>query len=390
MKSYGNVYLKNIFVSNYKNLTNINLDVENFLLLVGSNNSGKSNFFEIFDILESIYFGGDKGKEDVKFKMLFCEEPTLIKIEYDILLSKDTIKSDYEIQIKIINEENKYKLIIEKELFSFKSISSTGKPKNLFVRKNNKVKLRGKNKEQSIKNDLTVFDIIRTLYPQPEDLPEEYLMFGPLLSFVSPSIISVHRKNHNYSEEIEPLVEKLFKLQQQEDEDFLQFKNNFVDILDLNGIQFHELTTPVETKDKIYACSISEKNNQQNQLIDYMSDGTKILFLMLYNIFIDKKRLVLIEEPEIGLHPKALSKLFQLFFDQIVSSQAIITTHSPYLLKLVNPKNVYLLEKEKEGKYSSTNVSTIKNLKNRLKSKYVDFGDLFVENFETQIDTSLD
>ncbi len=391
MKHYRKFSLKKIFVSNYKNITNINLDVKKFLLLVGSNNSGKSNFFEIFDILENIYFGGDIGRKYAVDVMFFNEEPTLIKIEYDIINDKDIIKSVYEIQIKIIKEENDYKLIIEKELFSFKSKSSTGKPKNLFVRKNNKVKLRGKIKEQPIKNDLTVYDILKSKYPEEEDFPDEYHAFFPLLSFISPSIISTHRINHNYSEEIQPLVEKLFKLQQQEDDDFLQFKNTLVDILDLNDIQFYELSTPLETsKEKVYLCLVSEMHNKQDQPFPYMSDGTKILFLMLYNIFIDKKPFVLIEEPEIGLHPKALSKLFQLFFDQIVSSQAIITTHSPYLLNLVNPQNVYILEKEKEGKYSSTNVSTVNNLKNRLKSKYVNFGDLFVENFETQIDTSLD
>ncbi|MBT4483407.1 MAG: AAA family ATPase [Candidatus Latescibacteria bacterium] len=386
--------LKKVTLSHYKNLIDCNLEINDFSILVGANNSGKSNFIELFTILNNIFYGGEKGREYAAKKMLFCDEPTTVTFEYEATEKEEIIKAEYKIIFISQKEEKEYNIKILFESLYFKSISSTGNPKKLFLRDNKKLTLRVKNgifKKRIINDQIPVFDVLKSLYPQPDDLPDEYNIILPLLFFVSPAIISAHKMSSNYNEEIEELFGNLYSLQKQNDESFITFKKYFLDILELDDIIFKEHFLEGEKKQEpIYFCTIKERNKNNLKLIEYMSDGTKILFLLLYHIFLDELSLLCIEEPEIGLHPKALSKLLQLFFNKEVSAQAIITTHSPYLIKLVNPQNVFVLEAKENSMYSFTKVSTIKDLKKRLKSKYVDFGDLFVENFKTDIDTRLD
>lgn len=387
--------LKKIYVSEYKNLVNCHLEIRDFVVLVGSNNSGKSNFVEIFDILGNIFYGGEYGRKEAAKKMLFWLKPTTVKLEFEVIKNNKRIKAEYQIQITLENFENKFDIKINNEYFSYKSPSSTGKPNLLFSRKNGRLRLREKNgrleKSRPINSQIPVFHVLKSLYPEAIDLPDEYNFLIPLLSFISPIMFTAHKLPESYNSTVKSLFQNLYKLQENKDVNYEKFKNSFIEILEFENIYFHEQIIPeIKTQDPVYFCAIIEKNKKEPRLIEFMSDGTKILFLMLYNIFIGNNPLICIEEPEIGLHPKALSKFLKLLFIKDVSFQAIITTHSPYLLTLVNPENVFYLERNENGLYSFKKVSTIKNLKNRLKSKYVNFGDLFVDNFETHIDTTLD
>ncbi len=393
MKFPENYTLKKIYVSNYKNLFECNLDIENFSILVGSNNSGKSNFIELFEILNDIFYGGENGRKKAAKKMSISSKPNEIKFEYEVPINKVMTKVVYKIKFISQKEKNEIDINIENESLNFKSITSTGKPKILFSRSKEKVRLREKNgrlQTRPINYKVSVFDIIKSLYPSIDELPPEYLYFLPLFEIVSAEIVSVHKMTSDYMHEINVLLEELFELQKNKDENFNIFKKRFLEILGLDDMSIMQFQLPAKNEEKmIYYCSVKEKTNNTFS-IEYLSDGTKILFLVLYHLFINRPTLLCIEEPEIGLHPKALANLFKLFFNREVTSQAIITTHSPYLLNLVNPENVFLLETNNDGLYYSTKVSTIKELGKRLKSKYVNFGDLFVENFNTHIDTNLE
>lgn len=52
--------LKQIRVDGYKNLIDVKIDIHDFNVLVGPNNSGKSNVLEALQMLWPICFGDDK------------------------------------------------------------------------------------------------------------------------------------------------------------------------------------------------------------------------------------------------------------------------------------------------------------------------------------------
>jgi len=68
----------------------------------------------------------------------------------------------------------------------------------------------------------------------------------------------------------------------------------------------------------------------------YLSDGTKRLFYILTEVISSGEGLILLEEPELGIHPHQLFKVLQFLKDQSLEKQIIISTHSPLALDILN------------------------------------------------------
>lgn len=64
----------------------------------------------------------------------------------------------------------------------------------------------------------------------------------------------------------------------------------------------------------------------------YLSDGTKRLFYLIAEVTESNGRLVLIEEPELGVHPHQFDLLMHFLKEQSQYSQIIMSTHSPAAL----------------------------------------------------------
>ena len=69
--------------------------------------------------------------------------------------------------------------------------------------------------------------------------------------------------------------------------------------------------------------------------IDNLGWGTKSAIIIYYNLFLNKKAIVFIEEPEISMHPELLKKLFSWAFRERPDCQFFITTHSSMLIDKV-------------------------------------------------------
>jgi len=80
-----------------------------------------------------------------------------------------------------------------------------------------------------------------------------------------------------------------------------------------------------------------------------MSDGT-VRWLALLAILLDPDPppLVVVEEPELGLHPDMIRELGKLLVDASERMQLIVTTHSTQLVEEFtdNPEAVIVCEKE--------------------------------------------
>ena len=67
----------------------------------------------------------------------------------------------------------------------------------------------------------------------------------------------------------------------------------------------------------------------------YLSDGTKRLFYLISEIIEIKQGLILVEEPELGIHPHQLLKVLEFLKEQSNQKQIIISTHSPLALDIL-------------------------------------------------------
>jgi predicted ATPase len=80
-----------------------------------------------------------------------------------------------------------------------------------------------------------------------------------------------------------------------------------------------------------------------------LSDGTLrfiALTLLAYLPLTDK--IYLIEEPENGIHPKALEYVYQSL-SSIYDGQIFIATHSPILLQLAKPNDILCFKLTEDG-----------------------------------------
>lgn len=92
---------------------------------------------------------------------------------------------------------------------------------------------------------------------------------------------------------------------------------------------------------------LREKNLNKSIPADHISDGT-LRFLILMSIFYNPQRgkLILIDEPEIGLHPDMIHSVAKgIKYASENGSQLMINTHSPLLLNSFDLEDVFIFEK---------------------------------------------
>jgi predicted ATPase len=79
------------------------------------------------------------------------------------------------------------------------------------------------------------------------------------------------------------------------------------------------------------------------------SDGTlRMMALSILAYLPNFSGIYLIEEPENGIHPRAVDTMFQSL-SSVYDAQILVATHSPVVLSLVEPANVLCFAKTKQG-----------------------------------------
>ena len=121
--------------------------------------------------------------------------------------------------------------------------------------------------------------------------------------------------------------------------------NSIFSILELDvklkGFSKDEKTMP------IFENSAGEEFN-----INDLSSGEKQLFLRTLSIKMlePKNSIILIDEPELSLHPKWQQRIIEVYKKIGENNQIIIATHSPHILGSVSNENIFILYRNENGK----------------------------------------
>ena len=86
--------------------------------------------------------------------------------------------------------------------------------------------------------------------------------------------------------------------------------------------------------------------------INELSSGEKQLFLrtLAIKMLNPENSIILIDEPELSLHPKWQQRIVDVYRKIGKNNQVIIATHSPHILGSVKKENIMLLDKNEDGK----------------------------------------
>ena len=399
-------------VKGYKNLIDCTALLGDFNVIVGPNNSGKSNFLEIFELVARLCLFSVENRDRLFAGNSLDDQGTTIphapqnssmplEIKLGFETRKDSKKFIYSYELGIqrdCTEKTAGKFI--KERFSGKKASKTGVAKVYLKRFEKFFSISGSKKKHPLDSQASMLDAIRVYYPEPKDRLSEigdflYLLLdatiSPIFALNPQSLrdfLTEEIKHIGFRNDILGLAYTVDKLHE-DDIVFSLFRETACNILDLDDIKFQAQDIPMPSADDKKAKKTErirslfiQKRGADYVSISECSDGTWMVLAILAAVLSDKDHsLICIEEPENDLHPAALAKLIEFLKDQSSKKQLLITTHSPYLLNCVRPEDVIVALPDENAATVFKKPKDIKKINKLLKSGFMSLGDLLVDNF---------
>jgi predicted ATPase len=109
---------------------------------------------------------------------------------------------------------------------------------------------------------------------------------------------------------------------------------------------------------------------------DQMSEG--LLYYLAFAVlpYLDSTSLLLIEEPENGLHPARIAEVMRVLRDISSKTQVLIATHSPLVVNELQPEEVTVVTRSREAGTKATPLQETPNFEER--SKVYALGELWL------------
>lgn len=161
-----------------------------------------------------------------------------------------------------------------------------------------------------------------------------------------------------------------------------EFKKILLDIQD--KIPNIEKIKPVKLQNGQMVLEFFQKGFDKPFFSSRMSDGTLKLFA--YYLFLHERnprQLVFVEEPENGLYHKYLANLAIEMKKNVgkgYAKQLFVTTHSPFFVNALTPKQVWVLEKDEDG-FSRIKRASEYEFVSDLTSEGISMGDLWYSEY---------
>lgn len=122
---------------------------------------------------------------------------------------------------------------------------------------------------------------------------------------------------------------------------------NAVDSFNANFLDAELLTQLVDLSKEQFNRPIFDNATGEKVTIEQLSDGEKQLYARVIALMMlePKNSIILIDEPEIALHPAWQQKIMQIYSRIGTNNQFIVATHSAQIISSVPYKNLILLHK---------------------------------------------
>ena len=307
--------IKNLYIQEFKGLRDISINFEkndeslDLVVLAGSNGSGKTRILEsIKDYFES-YIDIQAIKIINNLQIFFeKEEKECIDKIGSEKYFYNTLKY---FSLKKENLNDSSYLVIKKNLLILPKIIYV--PTEINFQKMNTA-------STTLVQEYKFINIVNTNLIK--DIP----------SYIATKMISAMLKNKN--EKVGDIQKKVF------DE-----INGIFDILDMDT-RLIGMSTTTEIL-PIFTNSAGDEFD-----INELSSGEKQLFLrtLAIKMLNPENSIILIDEPELSLHPKWQQRIVDVYKKIGKNNQIIIATHSPHILGSVKKENIMLLDKNEDGK----------------------------------------
>ncbi len=320
--------ITNIKISGYKSIKELNLDLEPVNILLGSNGAGKSNFISIFSLIKNIYnqnlqnYIQKKGGVD-SFLHFGQKNTSNINIELQFVSDNDA--------------ENIFSIDLELGQSC------------LFIKETKTAFKWGDWREQKHETNVTESNFRninrRQAYWVNDRLKEFNVFHFHDTSDTSPMKMMADLHDNDY---LRPdganLAAFLFFLQEKEPKTFKRIE---LTIKSIAPFFSHFVLKPNRLNEQKIQLEWTEKNFTDSYFTaHHLSDGT-LRFICLATLLMQPNppKTIIIDEPELGLHPVAVNKLAALIRKVSSNSQIILSTQSINFIDQFSPKDIIITDR---------------------------------------------
>jgi predicted ATPase len=284
-----------VSIQNYKSLADVTVDLGPLTVLVGANGSGKSNFVDALSFVADIFTSGLTlalmDRRGIASVFPITSDPIRPNIRVKFSIAHESISWDYSVEIKAAIDggvsiiEDKIDSGLLSEIYSY------------------------------------------TMTPDPLRSPQD--IYLPPLSEDGKNMNSVLRDIHdNHPDWFERLLTSFSTI-----------------VPDIVGLNIESLGS-----NHLLGKITHRLNDDKTQQFEFSqeSDGTlRVLGLLTALYQQPPPQLIIIEEPELYIHPGALFALYEVINEASLWTQIILTTHSPDLISHCKPEELRIVEKVK-------------------------------------------
>jgi predicted ATPase len=336
--------LKKLTIKNFKSIREQTLELGRLNVFIGGNGSGKSNLIEVFRFLREIvnqnlagytlkkggadsllYFGRKRSPEMV-FQMEFREG------------DKVKVGNGYSVRLKATNDDSfviTSEILLENEEKMLPCHSGT-----ITAASRSGRQIADLSKESKLKTN-SHQDAIQT----KKDL-ESYCVYhfhdtSDTAAVKGTADLDDNRVLHPQAEN---LAAFLYWMQQKEPNHFANIQDTLRQIAPF----FEEFRlAPSKLNESKIKLEWKEKGSDAYFNASSLSDGT-LRFLCLTTLLLqpDLPTVVLLDEPELGLHPAAITLLADMLSSAATRTQVIVATQSVTLVNQFEPESVWTVDRQ--------------------------------------------
>ena len=365
---------KRIHIKNFLSCQDVILDnLEGMTVLIGRNGSGKTN------ILKAIQWAANCATSNQPIEYIIKYPST--QINFIIILDKNYFR--YQLEATFIQGMDNNPQTSLNERLDIQS--QTGEWQNIIVRQGDIIRIWGHDTEIQTNTAMPSLPVLTALMPQKPVVKQissviKFLKAVCYYPLDEPNQLNteigsngyvrhldyiewLNKYNNNRSEPNTSVIMRLLHLFLAEPKAYEELNT----LLGINGLDIIEkidiVPHPFPVRDKgddkgneLYFIEFLPSSNRGTSTSNYfnyhaLSFGSRRLLRILVSVIYDQSAVLLLEQPEDGIHIELLHKMIPLLKSYSEQGQFILASHSPDILNRLEPQEIRLVTMEKGVTY---------------------------------------
>lgn len=336
-----NQFIQKLTIKNFKTIRNLqDFKLRNINILIGVNGSGKSNFLSFFSLVRNLFekqlviYVAKKGNAD---GILTFGRKGSDYLEVEIESCLDGVTNEYGFKL-MPTEDNKFFIVDEKfsetgvSLFATDGIFYESKVDDMEIPENDNGSIR------LLKQTIAKFKGIRQyhFHDTGDSSPiksDDYVFDNEKLKFDGKNIAAFIRRLYFEYPDSYNIIVNTIRLA------IPDFYNFYI----REDVKSNEQTA-------LYWINKNDPDSMLHPM--FLSDGS-LRFICLVTVLLQPTELmpevIIIDEPELGLHPQALTIIANLIDRISLQKQFIIATQSSGFVDLFMPEDIIVVDKNTDG-----------------------------------------